>query len=371
MKKIIVCIITLCINIVSIQAQSNYEQGYVITNNQDTILGLIDYRTDFMNGKICKFKTDSLSKEQIYYPDDIIGFRYNNSGKFYITKTINIDNIPRTVFLEYLVKGIMNLYFYRDADFNMLGYYIFEDENGTLYNIFKQADKYLTKESGAEILKKDAQYRTDLNFVFGDIEQIASKLPNANFDHKTMISFTKNYHKLKCRTGEDCIEFETKIAKKNVICKFSFYGGYEWFSYSYINYENNFVEKKVADAFIIGGRVEFISPRWNKSIGALLDFSYSKNTCVEFKTYSVSKFEIDFGGKYTYHKGGLRPTAEAGMSLLIEKHPYNFSYALCLFLGFGIDLDTGNNKFITILANYVTNPPSNTNIWRLKFGFKF
>lgn len=352
-------------SIISIHAQTNYEEGYIITNNQDTVHGLIDYRTDYMNGKICRFKTDSLSKEQVYYPDDIAGFRYLYSGKFYVSKTINIENIPRTVFLEYLIKGIINLYFYKDADFNMIGYYIFEDEDGKLHNISKHADKYVTKKSGELVLKKDAKYRTDLNFVFGDIEQIASKLQNANFDHKTMIGFTKNYHKLKCTTGEECITFETKDSKKNVIFKYLIYSGYECFTYT------NFIsEKKAVDALIIGSRIEFISPRWNKSVSALLDLSYSASV----GSYSFSKFEIDFGGKYTYQQGGGL-TAEAGMSLLMEKNPDIAAFRYCLFVGGGIEMDLGNKKFMSILAEYIPNFSDSTmslsDIWRIKFGFKF
>ena len=365
MRKITICIILFCVNIVSMHAQSNYEQGYIITNNQDTIYCLIDYRTDFMNGKICRFKINSSDKEQVYYPGDIAGFRYINSGKFYITKTISINNAPQTVFLEYLIQGMMNLYFYKDDDSDFIGYYIFEDENGTLYNISKQADKYVTKESGATILRKDNQYRADLNFVFGDIEQIATKLPKANFDHKAMIDFTKNYHNLKCTTNEDCIEFETKLDKK-IICKFSIYAGHQWF-----NYKNYFDEKKVDKTFIVGGRVEFISPRWNKSISALLDLSYSKSTGLANSDYSSSKFAIDFGGKYTYHKGVLRPTAEAGIALFIEKYPHHGGYVWCGFLGFGADIEVANNKFIFILFDHMINSPILPNVWKFKVGYKF
>jgi hypothetical protein len=232
-----------------------------------------------MNGEICRFKSDLLAVEQTFHPADIFGYCYTESGKFYVTKTITIDNLPRTIFIEYLIHGIMNLYFYKNDDKQIIGYYIFEDEDGKLLYITKQIDKQITREdylrdNGIMVLRKDLKYRTDLNFVFGDVAQIADKLPKADFNHKTMIDFTKTYHQLKCTTGEECIEFETKVDNKNVAFRFSVYGGYEWLKYKIYPTE----KKSVTGAFVIGGRVEFIVPRWNKSISAILDLSYTKNT---------------------------------------------------------------------------------------------
>jgi hypothetical protein len=267
----------------------------------------------------------------------------------------------------------MNLYFYKDDDTNVMGYYIFEDEDGKLLYITKQVDKYVTREdylrdNGIVVLRKDLKYRTDLNFVFGDVEQIANKLPKADFNHKTMIDFTKTYHQLKCTTGEECIEFETKVDNKNVVFKFSVYAGYEWLKYKTYYPEN----KSVAGALVIGGRAEFIVPRWNKSISVILDLSYAKNTGIYDSYYSVPKFEIDFGGKYTYHKGSIRPTIEGGLTLAIEKYPYNFNYAWCEFIGAGIDFRVSeNNKFIFVLFDYVISNIFDANVLRLKLGYKF
>ena len=54
---------------VGVWAQRDYREGYIITNQQDTIYGWIDYRGDIRNAKICSFKetetgqtTDSVIK---------------------------------------------------------------------------------------------------------------------------------------------------------------------------------------------------------------------------------------------------------------------------------------------------------------------
>ncbi|MDR2293451.1 MAG: hypothetical protein LBE11_08280 [Prevotellaceae bacterium] len=322
MKKYTIIFILVFVSVLHSNAQNNYQRGYIITNEQDTINGWVDFRTDKMNGEICRFKLELSDNEQIFLPKQIFGYRFLQSGKFYISKTVLIENNPKTAFLEYLIHGIMNLYFYVSNDSDILGYYIFEDENNNIFTISKSVDKFITKSDGTTVLRKDNKYTTDLNFVFGDIKEISRKLPTAKFTHNTMIDFVKEYHDQLCTTGEECIEFETDIDKKPFEFKFSIYTGNERGSYT-----NDYSgEKHTASALIIGGRVEVIIPRWYKSISALFDFSYTKNEGIYNNNFSVSKFEIDFGGKYTSHKGILRPTIEAGIALAIEKYPSHFAY---------------------------------------------
>ena len=45
-----------------IYAQNNYIQGYVLTNENDTIFGLINFRTIKNNHKQCSFKADEYSE---------------------------------------------------------------------------------------------------------------------------------------------------------------------------------------------------------------------------------------------------------------------------------------------------------------------
>ncbi|MDR2652387.1 MAG: porin family protein, partial [Prevotellaceae bacterium] len=254
---------------------------------------------------------------------------------------------------------------YLSNDSNVIGYYIFEDENKAIFTISKQIDKIITKDDGGTVLRKDNKYTTDLNFVFGDIKEISRKLPTAKFTHNTMIDFVKEYHSQICKTEEECIEFETKTDDKNVLVKYSIYGGYAWLNSKQTGTKNS------SGAFTFGGRIELIIPRWNKSISFLLDLSYAKNKGIYDNNYSVSQIGIDVGGKYTYHKGSVRPAAEAGIALRIEKYPYNFSYAWCQFIGLGVDFLISNNKFISLILDYTISSPYHTNICTFKLGYKF
>jgi len=120
-RKLFLCSFIFFVLFASLKAQSNYKKGYVITNDNDTIYGLIDFRTDAINATRCTFKSEQA--EKIYYPGDIAGYKFSDEGKYYVTREVTIDSIPQKFFLEYLVQGMMDLYYLR-SDGKV--YYLFD-----------------------------------------------------------------------------------------------------------------------------------------------------------------------------------------------------------------------------------------------------
>jgi len=84
MKK---ALLILCsfILLLSANAQSNFKPGYLITNDNDTVYGFVDYRTDQMNAEMCRFRQANDDKTQIYSPEQINGYRFIEEGKFYVS----------------------------------------------------------------------------------------------------------------------------------------------------------------------------------------------------------------------------------------------------------------------------------------------
>jgi hypothetical protein len=121
MKRII-CFIAGLLLIGQLSAQHDYRMGYIITNEQDTVYGLIDYRSDIRNAFTCSFKKNETDIVTDYTPSDIAAYRYIDN-KYYISRNIGSENVPKQVFLEYLVNGVAKLYYYRD-NINKKYYYI-------------------------------------------------------------------------------------------------------------------------------------------------------------------------------------------------------------------------------------------------------
>jgi hypothetical protein len=309
-----------------IYAQSNYKQGYVITNEGDTVIGWIDYRTDRMNSQACRFKKDIMNKTaETYVPGQIAGYRFLEEGKFYVTRTIEINGLPQTVFLEYLLQGIMNLYFLSDETTN-LNYYIFEDKkDGKMTYVTKHPNQMIQGDDGSYYNKKDMRYRNELAYTFRDYDLIKKETGKLNFVHNSMIGLAKDYHNQVCTTGEECIEFETKLDKNYVEVHYSISGGIERQLFKYERLDLNFNPHFAP--FIKAG-VDFSVPRWMKSLSLsfnvyLTDIDQSYKGNIEgpwmwnywdysFKAYQVG---VDMAAKYTYPKGKIRPSCHIGLDL--------------------------------------------------------
>ena len=149
----------------TLHAQFNFRSGYIITNKNDTIVGLIDYRTDQMNALKCAFKKAKTSPVETYSPGQITGFRFTEDGKYYVSG--EIASSTAIVFLEYIVQGIMSLYFYADR-ITGLDYYIFEDQDGKKSYITKRPDE-INEFDGKLMLKQDMQYKAVVPIIFAEV----------------------------------------------------------------------------------------------------------------------------------------------------------------------------------------------------------
>ena len=103
-----------------LNAQNDFRPGYIIINTGDTLYGEIDYRGDLLMSSICKFKSIDTAINK-YSPNDIIAFRFIDS-KLYISKKVK----SRRIFLEYLIKGNISIYYMRDKN----GDHYFMDKEG-------------------------------------------------------------------------------------------------------------------------------------------------------------------------------------------------------------------------------------------------
>jgi hypothetical protein len=95
--------------------QSDKQQGYIITLQDDTIYGYIQNNGYIRNSKMCVFSRniDSIGKE--FMPGDIHSYKFTE-GKYYFSKTVDIDSISSKVFLEYLIDGKVDIYYLMETD---------------------------------------------------------------------------------------------------------------------------------------------------------------------------------------------------------------------------------------------------------------
>jgi hypothetical protein len=296
----------------AIKAQTDYRVGYVILNSGDTLFGEIDYRGDLLMSSICKFKSDDI--EKTYYPFEILGFRFIDS-KYYISREVNIADFGSTkVFLEYLIKGQVSIYYFRD-------------ENGDHYFIEKPGYGLVELPYKEEIRYKENSYTTYfyhstkhigiLNYFLSDAPDFKSsieaiKTPN----HKDLSKLTEKYQKKVCK-NEPCIIYEKKISY--IRLSLEPLVGFSKYKKSYFDFQN--VNEYGANIFLW-------MPRGNEKLYFKTGFIYGVSDTLNF-----FKFPLQF--QYLYPHGRFRPKLCIGTSFYTVNYSEQKNYFNLLYLGSG------------------------------------
>lgn len=183
--------------------QINLREGIVITLQGDTLHGDIDYRTDEMNAKNCLFRQDGTSDFTNFQPGEIKAYRFLENGRYYVSKHTPDGKL---LFLEYVVRGQLNLYYVGSTIHNNI-YYLenekgeliqFEEQNYTVSKVARRKNLYqafaMTRESEST---QKMLWRNDLT------RDVATKAV-VNYNHEV------------CPDGEcEILEYRSKVLPKN------------------------------------------------------------------------------------------------------------------------------------------------------------
>lgn len=418
MKLISSLILMLCIN-TCIYAQENLKKGYIITLKKDTIYGWIDYRTNRINSQVCTFKQTINGETKSYKPFEILGYRFENEGKYYISRAITTDDIgPKgtmvklrhLVFVEYLLQGVSSLFGYTDKYGKR--YYYIEKSPGNLIRLSPNKDIMAQDSISNEIkIRTGSQYKNYLTYAFQESKSAMKMIENATYTDKSMIAISKTYHDEVCATGDECTIFESSPDKQRLRVNFALYTGLSIYNFEFKASE--LLKDFGSDSYnssTIGMQVELTIPRWFEAFSFQLDASVSKfkgdfryTTTNKYYTYKLD-FEtlianLKIGAKYVYPKGIVRPAIEGGFTysnLFDNKGNYELSSPTLskkekievyknknyfgLYAAVGIDFKIKKNQFIFIRAGYETSTGKDSynnskdnnslNTWLFKLGYK-
>ncbi|MCR5240633.1 MAG: outer membrane beta-barrel protein [Prevotella sp.] len=279
MKKVVTFIIML-LNAVFMAAQTNPQPGYIITNENDTIKGTIDYLSDIKNMYICHFRADGAQDFQKYKPGEISGYRLTNNGIFYVTRTFPVGDTEQTIFAEYLLKGGVSLYYARDTH---MQYYYWVDEDGKVAKMVYDGEKENTyrKKRIAEVgqmLKKssDAQKR----------------LWKTDYSSKDLVDLTREYDETYCTDAGECVQFVFDSKKKfGLKVRFRIEAGIDFNTVRNKHYTGeNWIETSCTTPYV-GVGVDFQIPRFSKNL--------SLETLLTVNKKSGSEEEVDYLQKVT------------------------------------------------------------------------
>ncbi|MFA8300133.1 MAG: hypothetical protein ACEPOV_08225 [Hyphomicrobiales bacterium] len=309
-------------------SQERFLEGYVIKNNHDTIHGYIEDESDLYMKEHCNFKKDIQSNMVKYSPEDVRSFRIKDS-KFYTRKEIN----DQLIFLEYLVKGQINIYYYQDK---VGDHYFIQNDTSQLVELpYKE---YITWHKKRDYQNNSKRHIGVLKYFMQDAPQLFKKLDAfGKPSHKNLIRITERYHKEVC-SGKQCIVFEKSPPYFHMFVELT------------TGPANIYEIKKLADSktYYNGANIYINLFKGNKKFYFKTGLLYGKIKKYEYN-YSTNEYDIAKVGLlkvpiqfvYTPFSGMLRPKISLGCNM------YN-QFKIKAASTLGLDLRITNNLFINL-----------------------
>lgn len=200
----VVFLVFILLGQVALAKDSNFVNGYIINLQMDTVFGQLRNGSYIKNSQECHFKSMSDDTFKTYKPEDINAYRFLN-GKYYVSKFI--PEQKQTVFLEYLIKGSLDVFF-QQISVNDNRFYISKDTLPLRFLKYSDEPIYIGDKRyirsvhlSEDILKF---YTQDCPSMIPLIEKLGGP------SQRKMIQFATTYHDKVCSEGH-CQVFEKKI----------------------------------------------------------------------------------------------------------------------------------------------------------------
>lgn len=314
--RILFILLGLC-SISNMYSQKDLKPGYIITLQNDTIFGQINNQSTSSFNSKCEFIPNNSTESTTYLPGEIQSFR-SIDDKCFISKTVNLHGDDKEMFLEFLLEGIVNLYFchYKKEE----TYYI--EKDGLIYTLEKkQVD--IVGEDNLQYRTEIDKYKAVLALLFQDEPQLSKEINSTMLTHKSLIKVTEDYHNIVC-DDHQCIIYEKK--RKKMVAR-PFVG----YRFSTVTLKTS-PDKYQYSSFIAGidcNLPTFIAnPRWNYSVGLYVSKDevnnvfkntlYLNNAEANERTHRIKvkaiALEIPLGIEYTVPVKKLMPYVGFGYS---------------------------------------------------------
>ena len=290
-----------------LNAQTDFRPGYIIKVSGDTIYGQIDYRGDLFMGEVCRFRNNDREDELRYSPADLVAYRFTES-KYYVSQEIN----GAKVFLEFLIKGQINIYYLRDS--NGDHYFLEKAGNPIIELPYEEGIKYV---DGKKVFFRTKKHIGLLTYYMQDAPEFQARINEIGKpEHESLIKLSEDYHSKVCKDGP-CIIYEKKPPFRKV--NLEAVAGI-------VNFENA-GDFNNGSYFQSGVIAHFWMPRTNEKIYFKTGLLYSRieDTDGDKRNYIKVPTHIGYMAPNTYRIrpsvsiGLLSPSYSAGVAVKINK----------------------------------------------------
>lgn len=259
----------------SLFSQSLHSPGYIITNQGDTVNGFIAVYSDRRLSKTCSFSNTENGIYHKYSPAELRGYRFE-SGKYYVSREIQISGLSSKYFLEYLIHGKANIYYLRTTE----DHYFIEKSKGRMVELDGREKTIQTPEGPYLIPSK---YRGTLLAELSDWKDAPNEVEKSSLAHGSLIDLARRYHESTC-TDSNCIIYERHVEKLKL--RFGMSGGVPVSSIIF----GRKIRTSPSPGFQFGGKLELLHSTYSRNrLTYQLDVQFSQMNRTSIYATKINK----------------------------------------------------------------------------------
>jgi hypothetical protein len=319
------CLALLSFFYTSLNAQHNFDPGYIIEHNRDTVKGFIETTEEKMLSGTVRFKKELNGELKEYQPTQIFGFGINQAPYKSIGFRNTIEgNRLDTVFAMQLVSGSNNLFtFVTSARFFLL------QTDTSMILLYDES------QDGAGTVDRVGNFRNYLNFISISCDKLKDKYLQVGYSEKSVANFVQQTNN--CISGESTSLIYGPTKQKLTMTPIVYAGGFP------LSGQN---------AYFTGNfSLRFVLPRIDKKVSLNIGVNYTSTTY-------MSPENQDLNPNYRYYTNDKIisfPLTIQYNVLLTRVQPY-FYLGVCygqykidnLATGFWVEPDQSYGSFAVI-----------------------
>jgi len=167
---------------------SDFREGYVVLNSNDTITGLVDYVKSNSAYSSCYFKASDTINVIKYKPAEIKGYGFLFDKVFVSRDVQGNDEIQERVFLSVIISGLVTLYQLEDA-------FYLEKDDQSLHKLSNET--YESIIDGKVILKNTNRHIAILNMLMPDLPQLQDEIKKIKLNEESLTGLVEKYNTFK------------------------------------------------------------------------------------------------------------------------------------------------------------------------------
>lgn len=318
MKGILLIVLTIGL-LKSGFSQTDFRKGYVITNERDTLFGLVDYRVSSRAYQFCDFQKASSSEPVRYGPSDIAGYGYVNDKTFETREIRTKDEPSKSVFIEVLVKGLVSLYKWNDE------FYV-DKTSQSLQQLTNESKERMVE--GKRVVIYSNQYVGTLNMLLFDCDRLKRRIETVEFYERSLTNLVRDYNRCKGTPN-----VTPKSDKPWVKASWGIAGGVNLsdldFQANSPNLPRFTGSSETSRSAVLGVSLDIFSPRKNERISFHTDVLYSApnyhifnstnnnapTTTIDNIDIALQQLKVPVGFRFLFRNKGLAPYVNMGFQL--------------------------------------------------------